>query len=72
MILLLFLLGNKDDIIDRKVKPSQVNYQRMHNVHYYDISTIRNYNIEKPLYSLNEIIINKTNKLKNKRRRSSH
>ncbi|EGC37023.1 ranA, RAN GTPase [Dictyostelium purpureum] len=42
------LCGNKVDIKDRKVKPSQINFHRRYNLSYYDVSAKSNYNFEKP------------------------
>ncbi|KAF2074756.1 hypothetical protein CYY_003944 [Polysphondylium violaceum] len=42
------LTGNKVDVKDRKVKPSQINFHRRFNLSYYDISAKSNYNFEKP------------------------
>merc|ERR1712130_271447 len=42
------LCGNKVDVMDRKVKPKQINFHRKKNLQYYDISAKSNYNFEKP------------------------
>eukprot|EP01133_Synstelium_polycarpum_P003657 gene3657-4203_t len=42
------LVGNKVDVKDRKVKPSQINFHRKFNSSYYDVSAKSNYNFEKP------------------------
>ncbi|KYQ92406.1 GTP-binding nuclear protein Ran [Tieghemostelium lacteum] len=42
------LCGNKVDVKERKVKPSQINFHRRFNLSYYDISAKSNYNFEKP------------------------
>jgi len=42
------LCGNKVDVKDRKVKPSQITFHRRFNLSYYDISAKSNYNFEKP------------------------
>ncbi|KAL0482016.1 GTP-binding nuclear protein Ran [Acrasis kona] len=42
------LVGNKVDVMDRKVKPKQINFHRRKNLQYYDISAKSNYNFEKP------------------------
>jgi GTP-binding nuclear protein Ran len=42
------LCGNKVDVMDRKVKPRQINFHRRKNLQYYDISAKSNYNFEKP------------------------
>jgi GTP-binding nuclear protein Ran len=42
------LCGNKVDVMDRKVKPKQINFHRRKNLQYYDISAKSNYNFEKP------------------------
>ncbi|KAM9957010.1 hypothetical protein ACTFIR_003747 [Dictyostelium discoideum] len=42
------LCGNKVDVKDRKVKPSQIVFHRRYNLSYYDVSAKSNYNFEKP------------------------
>jgi GTP-binding nuclear protein Ran len=42
------LCGNKVDVKERKVKPSQITFHRKKNLQYYDISAKSNYNFEKP------------------------
>lgn len=42
------LVGNKVDVMDRKVKPKQISFHRQRNLQYYDISAKSNYNFEKP------------------------
>jgi len=45
---LLFCVGNKVDIKDRKVKAKSIVFHRKKNLQYYDISAKSNYNFEKP------------------------
>ena len=42
------LVGNKVDVMDRKVKPKHITFHRKKNLQYYDISAKSNYNFEKP------------------------
>lgn len=42
------LVGNKADVRDRKLKPSDIKFHRRRNLQYYDISAKSNYNFEKP------------------------
>ena len=42
------LVGNKVDIVDRKVKAKQILFPRKHGIQYYDISAKNNYQFEKP------------------------
>ena len=42
------LCGNKVDIKDRKVKPTQVTFHRKKNLQYFELSAKGNYNFEKP------------------------
>jgi len=42
------LVGNNIEFKDRKVKAKQITFHRKKNMQYYDISTKRNYNVEKP------------------------
>jgi GTP-binding nuclear protein Ran len=42
------LCGNKVDVMDRKVKPKQINFHRRKNLQYYDLSAKTNYNFERP------------------------
>ena len=43
------LVGNKDDVKDRKVKPRDIVFHRKKSLNYYDISVKNNHNVEKPL-----------------------
>ena len=42
------LVGNKVDVVDRKVKARQILFPRKHGIQYYDISAKSNYQFEKP------------------------
>ena len=42
------LVGNKVDVVDRKVKAKQILFPRKHGIQYYDISAKSNYQFEKP------------------------
>lgn len=42
------LVGNKVDVIDRKVKAKQILFPRKYGIQYYDISAKSNYQFEKP------------------------
>ncbi|EFA75660.1 hypothetical protein PPL_10923 [Heterostelium album PN500] len=54
------ILGNKVDVKDRKVKPSQITFHRKFGLGYYDISAKSNYNFEKPFtYLLSKLLGNK-------------
>ncbi|MCQ2816329.1 MAG: hypothetical protein MJ252_03585, partial [archaeon] len=44
----LYLVGNKVDCQDRKVKARQILFPRKHGIQYYDISAKSNYQFEKP------------------------
>lgn len=42
------LVGNKVDVVDRKVKARQILFPRKHGIQYYDVSAKSNYQFEKP------------------------
>ena len=42
------LVGNKVDVVDRKVKAKQILFPRKYGIQYYDISAKSNYQFEKP------------------------
>ncbi len=42
------LIGNKVDVMDRKVRAKDIKYHRKKNIQYYDVSAKSNYNYEKP------------------------
>ena len=46
------ICGNKCDVKDRKVDPSQITFHRKHGLQYYDISSKTNYNYDKPFLYL--------------------
>ncbi|KAL9643068.1 hypothetical protein ABK040_003869 [Willaertia magna] len=46
------LVGNKVDVMDRKVKPKQITFHRKKAIQYYDVSAKSNYNYEKPFLHL--------------------
>lgn len=48
----LVVVGNKADLKDRKVKPSQIVFHRKKHMKYYDVSAKSNYNYEKPFLYL--------------------
>ena len=52
------LVGNKMDVKDRKVKMSQINFHRKHNLQYYDVSVKARYNDHKPFLSLARYLSN--------------
>ncbi|EGG19412.1 GTP-binding nuclear protein Ran [Cavenderia fasciculata] len=55
------LCGNKVDVKDRKVKPSQIHFHRRFNSSYYDVSAKSNYNFEKPfIWLTSKLLGNKT------------
>eukprot|EP01132_Coremiostelium_polycephalum_P003632 gene3632-4523_t len=54
------LCGNKVDVKDRKVKPSQIIFHRRYNLSYYDVSAKSHYNYEKPfLWLISKLTGNK-------------
>ncbi|GAM21693.1 hypothetical protein SAMD00019534_048680 [Acytostelium subglobosum LB1] len=55
------LCGNKVDIKDRKVKPSQITFHRKYNLSYYDVSAKSNYNFEKPFIWLTSKLLGNKN-----------
>jgi GTP-binding nuclear protein Ran len=56
------LCGSKVDIKERKVIPKDISFHRMNNIQYYDISSMSNYNFEKPfLYILRRLFGDDTN-----------
>lgn len=51
------LVGNKADVVDRKVKPKHIMFHRKKNLQYYDVSSTANYQCAKPfLYILRKLI----------------
>eukprot|EP01133_Synstelium_polycarpum_P012972 gene12972-15247_t len=53
------LIGNKVDVKDRKVKPSQIHFHRKIGMSYFDVSAKSNYNFEKPfIYLLSKLLKN--------------
>ena len=55
------LVGNKVDVMDRKVKPKQITFHRKKNLQYYDLSAKSNYNYEKPFLWLARKLLNDPN-----------
>jgi GTP-binding nuclear protein Ran len=55
------LVGNKVDVLDRKVLPKNIMFHRKKNLQYYDLSIKSNYNIERPFLYLMRVLLSDPN-----------